>query len=238
MAVSGAGAAEPGSRAGELARRLAAVDSRIAAAVVSAGRPVGSVRLVAVTKGFPAADARLLRELGQRDFGEARLVELLSKAEQLAAEPSVRWHFVGRLQGNKARRVAAASDLVHSLDRPALIAPLVAGRLGGVVLVQISLDGDPDRGGVAPAAAEPLADAAAAEGLVVAGVMAVAPRGEEPRAAFARLAQTAEVLRRSHPAAVEISAGMSGDVEQAIAEGATLVRVGTALLGGRSPALG
>lgn len=233
-----AAAGAPGARDSELVRRLAEVRSRIAAAVAAAGRPAGSVRLVAVTKGFPATDALLLRRLGQSEFGEARLAELLSKAAQLASGPPVRWHFVGRLQRNKARRVAAASDLVHSLDRAALIPPLAAGRPGGAVLVQISLDGDPERGGVAAADAEALADAAAAEGLVVAGVMAVVPLDEEPRAAFARLARTAEVLRRSHPTAREISAGMSGDLEQAIAEGATLVRVGTALLAGKPAGLG
>jgi len=233
--------APEGPRAAELAGAMAALERRLVAACASAGRGRHEVTLVAVSKTRPASDAALLVALGQRDLGESRDQEAAPKALTLAAAGTdVVWHFVGRLQRNKARSVASYSAVVHSLDRVALAAPLVrgaadAGRTPPVVLVQVSLDGDPARGGVRPADVAALAGAAADAGLDVRGVMAVAPLGQAPRTAFARLAAVAADLRREHPAATWISAGMSGDLEAAIAEGATHVRVGTALFGSRPP---
>lgn len=227
------------TRAQELADRLAGVEQRIARACAAAGRARDEVALVAVTKFHPAADVVVLRDLGVSRFGESRDQEAHDKAEQV---DGVRWHFVGRLQSNKAASVAAYASVVESCDRRKLVAPLSAGavRAGREVdvLVQVSLDGDPSRGG-SPAADLPvLAEAvAAAEGLRLAGAMAVAPLGEEPERAFVRLAELAEQLRRDHPGARQLSAGMSADLEQAVACGSTSVRVGTALLGPRPPAL-
>jgi pyridoxal phosphate enzyme (YggS family) len=224
-------------RAAELAAALAALDQRIGAACAAAGRPRSAVTLVAVTKTHPASDVVALRDLGVRDFGENRDQEARDKA---AAVPDVRWHFVGGLQTNKARSIARYADVVHSVDRDAVVDALSAGaeRAGREleVLLQVSLDGDPGRGGALVDDVPRLADAtAAAAGLRLAGVMAVAPLGADPVQAFGVLAEVSARLRAAHPEAAAISAGMTGDLEPAIAAGATHVRVGTALLGRRPP---
>ena len=225
------------TRPDDLAANLAAVEQRVAAACASAGRDRSEVTLVAISKTWPAADVAALRDLGVRDFGENRDQEAAPKA---AAVPDVRWHFVGAVQTNKARSVASYADVVHSVDRPGLVTALSAGavRTGRVVdaLVQVSLDGAPGRGGASPADVPQLADAvAAAAGLRLAGVMAVAPLDGDPAEAFARLAEVAAELRTQHHQAVTVSAGMSGDLEQAVAAGANALRVGTALFGHRPP---
>ncbi len=227
------------TRREELAGRLAALEERIVGACAAAGRSRDEVTLVAVTKTWPVPDLLLLRDLGVRDLGENKDAEA---AEKAAAVPGVRWHFVGQLQTNKARSVASYADLVHSLDRPRLAAALAEGarradrRLD--VLVQVSLDGDPQRGGALPADVPLLASLAAGLGaLRVAGVMAVAPLGGDPRPAFDRLLQVSRRLRAEHPDAAVVSAGMSADLEAAVAAGATHLRVGTALLGHRAAVL-
>jgi pyridoxal phosphate enzyme (YggS family) len=219
---------------------LRAVRERIAAAARAAGRDPGSVTLLAVSKTWPADDVRALAALGQRDFGENRAQELVAKAGQLPGLP-VRWHFVGQLQRNKAAAVARLGALVHTVDRESLARALDrAGQDGEPVdvLVQVDLGGAAGelaaRGGAAPADVPALADlVAGCAGLRLRGLMAVAPRGEEPGPAFARLADVAGRVRADHPEAVELSAGMSGDLEAAVAAGATIVRVGTALFGDR-----
>ncbi|TNY34745.1 YggS family pyridoxal phosphate-dependent enzyme [Thermomonospora catenispora] len=225
------------TRRDELAANLRRVRERIAAACAAADRDPAEITLVAVTKTFPASDVRLLAELGVTDVGENRDQEAAGKAAECGDLP-LTWHFVGQLQTNKARSVARYADVVHSVDRARLVTALssAATRAGRSLrcLVQVSLDDRPGRGGAAPDEAPALADAiAASEGLELAGVMAVAPLGADPAPAFARLADVAERLRAAHPSATVISAGMSGDLEQAIACGATHVRIGTALLGGR-----
>lgn len=225
------------SRGDELAANLAAVRARIAAACVGAGRDPADVRLVAVTKTFPAADVRRLAGLGVTDVGENRDAEAAGKVAALGDLP-LRWHFVGQLQTNKAASVAGYAYWVHSVDRPRLVDALAVGaaRAGRRVgcLLQVSLDGAPGRGGVAPAALAELAAAVAVRAeLRLAGVMALAPLGADPDAAFARLATLAAALRQAYPDATAVSAGMSSDLEAAIRHGATHVRVGTALLGGR-----
>ena len=230
-----------GDRATELSGNLRALRARIAAACEAAGRPVADVTLIAITKTFPASDVRLLAGLGITDVGENRDQEAAPKAAACAdLDPPLRWHFVGQLQVNKARSVVRYADVVHSVDRPKLVRALAArARDAGRVitcLIQVDLDPapDPGRGGAQPADVAALADeVAAADGLVLGGVMAVAPLGEPPQPAFRRLAEVAQVVRASHPGAMMISAGMTGDLDAAIAEGATHVRVGTALLGGR-----
>ena len=225
------------TRGEELAAALAAVEARLSAACAAAGRRREDVLLVAVTKTRPASDVALLRDLGVRDAGESKDQEAAAKAAELSG---VRWHFVGRLQRNKARSVASYADVVHALDRLPLVAALSDGavRAGREVdvLLQVSLDGDPERGGALPDDVPGLADAvAAADGLRLRGVMAVAPLGAPPEPAFARLVELSARLRADHPGADAVSAGMSGDLEAAVAAGATIVRIGTALLGHRPP---
>ena len=241
------------ARHDELGANLAAVRARIATACEQAGRSPDEVTLIAITKTFPASDIRLLAELGVLDIGENRDQEAAQKAAECRGlEPALRWHFVGQLQANKAKSVVKYADVIHSVDRPRLVEVLgsrarAAGR-DVICLVQVDLEQDDEalreegepaalapRGGAAPEAVPALADAIAAEeGLTLGGVMAVAPLGAPPRPAFSRLAGVAAIVRKVHPGATMISAGMTGDLEEAIAEGATHVRVGTALLGGRA----
>jgi pyridoxal phosphate enzyme (YggS family) len=227
-----------------LEENLRAVRERMAAAARAAGRDPATVALLAVSKTWPADDVRALAALGQQDFGENRVQELLTKAAELGdpAEPTVRWHFIGQLQRNKAAAVARLGAVVHSVDRRSLADVLHrAGQETGRtvdVLLQVDLGGTPAgpaaRGGAVPEEVPELADeVAAAAGLRLRGLMAVAPHGEDPGPAFERLATVAARVRADHPEAVEVSAGMSGDMEAAIAAGATIVRVGTALFGGR-----
>ncbi|GII76844.1 YggS family pyridoxal phosphate enzyme [Sphaerisporangium rufum] len=222
-----------------IATALAEVEHRIAAACAVAGRSRDEVTLIAVTKTYPASDVRVLAGLGVRHIGENRDQEAADKAHECADLP-LTWHFVGQLQTNKARSVAGYADVVHSVDRPRLVEALgrEAVRAGRRItcLIQVALDGEPARGGVGPAGAPALADMiAATEGLVLGGVMAVAPLGADPGPAFAELRSVSRAVRAAHPGATAISAGMSQDLDQAIAHGATHVRVGTALLGRRTP---
>ncbi|WP_431909152.1 YggS family pyridoxal phosphate-dependent enzyme [Nonomuraea jabiensis] len=226
-------------RRDEIAAGLAEVDTRIAAACRAVGRDRGEVTLIAVTKTRPAEDVRILAELGVRDVGENRDQEAAPKAQELADLP-LTWHFVGQLQTNKVRSVVAYADVIHSVDRLRLVEAISkeAVRQGRRVgcLIQVALDDDPGRGGARAADVLELADEVAlAEGLWLGGIMAVAPLGEEPAKAFARLRDVATRLEEQHPRATMISAGMSEDLTEAIAYGATHVRVGTALLGRRKP---
>lgn len=228
------------TRRDQLAANLGAVRDRIAAACRAADRDPSEVMLVVVTKYFPESDVRLLAELGVRDVGENKHQEAEAKATA-CADLDLRWHFVGTLQSNKAAAVASYSSVVESVDRAKLLAGLGRGahRAGRVldVLVQVSLDlGDAaqGRGGCPPADVPDLAArVAATEGLRLRGVMAVAPRDEDPAAAFARLSEVAAGVRAVDPAATWVSAGMSGDLEQAVRAGATHVRIGSAVLGER-----
>jgi pyridoxal phosphate enzyme (YggS family) len=224
-----------------LEENLQAVRERIAAAARAAGRDPATVALLAVSKTWSADDVRGLAALGQADFGENRAQELISKATELGELP-VRWHFIGQLQRNKAAAVARMGAVIHSVDRVALVGALdrVGQETGRPVEVFVQVDlGGPEgdraaRGGVDPEEIPQLTDAVAeAAGLRLRGLMAVAPRGVAPAPAFERLAALAADVRRAHPAAVDLSAGMSGDLEEAIAVGATVVRVGTALFGDR-----
>lgn len=230
-----------GPRAEELAAGWAAARGRVADAAKAAGRDPAGVRIVAVTKRFPASDVAILAGLGVTDVGENRLQEARAKREALGGV-EVRWHFIGQVQTNKARAVAGIADQVDTVDRSALVAALSRGAVsfGRSVgcLVQVSLAEDPvaaaNRGGCDPAEALSIADeVAAAEGLELLGVMGMAPLHGDPERAFATLARAAEDVRRAHPLARAISAGMSGDLVAAVAAGATQVRLGTAILGER-----
>jgi pyridoxal phosphate enzyme (YggS family) len=237
-----------GARRAELLANLATVERRITDACAAAGRPRDEVTLVVVTKFFPAADVRLLAQAGVRHVAESRHQEAVDKHRE-CADLGLVWHFVGGLQSNKAGAVGQWADVVHSVDRAKLLAPLGRSaheRLDADhpldVLVQVSLDVDPlddprtasGRSGVPPEDAVTLAErAAATDGLRLRGVMGVAPRDGDPAAAFVKLAEVAAAVRTVVPSATWISAGMSGDLEAAVDAGATHVRVGTAVLGKR-----
>jgi len=232
---------DPARRA-ELAERLHRVRERIDAACAGAGRDPAELTLIAITKTRPASDVRLLYELGQRDFGENRDQEAAPKAAQCADLP-ITWHFVGQLQTNKAPSVVRYAAVVQSVDRLRLVRALgtAARRQERALtcLIQVSLTGtadDPGRGGALPDQVPALAEALAAEaGLVLGGIMAVAPLGVPAADAFAGLAPASAAVRAVRPSATIISAGMSGDLEEAVAAGATHLRIGTALLGDRRP---
>lgn len=231
------------SRAAELAANLARLLARIDAACVATGRDPGEVRLLPVTKYFPASDIAALYRLGRRDFGENRPQEAGVKAAELD-DPGMRWHLIGRLQRNKARQVVRWAHAVHSVDSERLATALATATAAALdagerntaleVLIQVSLDADPARGGVDPAALPALAERIAeSSDLRLSGIMAIPPRAADPDAEFARLAELHARLRSGHPGATELSAGMSDDLERAIAHGSTCVRVGTALMGRR-----
>ncbi|HEY3873294.1 MAG TPA: YggS family pyridoxal phosphate-dependent enzyme [Actinocrinis sp.] len=234
-------------RGAQIARNLARVRERIAAACAAAGRGPDSVGLVAVTKFFPAEDALRLIRHGVRHLGENRDQEAAPKAAQVRealgepARPAVSWHFIGQLQTNKARSVVAYADVIESVDRLKLVAALAAAADGAgrspLCLVQVNLDpAAAGRGGAEPGEVERIADAVAlSRALRLGGLMAVAPLGADPAPAFEQLAAIHAKLRGAHAEAVSLSAGMSGDLEQAVAVGATHVRIGSALLGRRPP---
>ena len=235
-------------RMADLAERLAAVQRRIDAAVQDAGRAGELPTLIVVTKFHPAADIMRLAALGVRDVGENRDQEASSKAAELAGL-GLNWHFVGQLQSKKAKSVARYAQAIHSVDRVALVDGLEraiaaeqerTGRGALECFIQVSLDEDAGahRGGAASAEIPLLAERlAAAAGLELAGVMAVAPLGTSPEVAFEKLAAISAALVAEHPGATAISAGMSQDLEAAIRFGATHLRIGSDILGSR-PAVG
>lgn len=238
-------AGEQGARTRELAGRLAEVERRIERACASAGRDRAEVQLVVVTKFFPAEDVRRLMSLGVTDIGENRDQEASAKAAELGEQGTPpRMHFIGQVQTNKAGSVVGYADMVQSVDRVKLARALAkaAADRGRVldVLLQVDLrsageiEADPGRGGVAPADLAGLARAVdEPDSLRLRGLMSVAPLGEDPVEAFARLARVREEFRGDFPGAELLSAGMSGDLEAGVAAGATHVRVGSAILGPR-----
>ncbi|MET0933280.1 MAG: YggS family pyridoxal phosphate-dependent enzyme [Mycetocola sp.] len=218
-----------------LAERLARVRTGIADAASTAGREASDITTVVVTKFQPPGLLRDLHELGVRDFGENRHQEASAKAQELVGLDDLTWHFVGQLQSKKARQVASYADVVHSIDRPALVSALSVARDAPLdCFVQVNLTADPARGGVAPDDLDSLVEQVlATPSLRLLGVMAVAPLGEEPRHAFARLRTLSDRVVALAPDAGMISAGMSHDYREAIAEGATHLRIGTAITGNR-----
>jgi pyridoxal phosphate enzyme (YggS family) len=229
-------------RRAELDQRVAAVRARIADAASAAGRDAGDVELIVVTKTYPASDVDLLAGLGVGHVGENRHPEARDKRGSSGLADSLVWHFIGAVQTNKAKAVAAYADVVESVDRDRLVTALSRGAIAAgrelSCLVQVDLDyeGRPERSGCRPEAVPALAERVAeAEGLVLAGVMAVAPLNGDPARAFAELADVSAALVAEHPLATTVSAGMSNDLEQAVAAGATHVRIGRAVLGERPP---
>lgn len=223
-----------------IAERLRAVRERIDAAARRAGRDPAQVQLLAVSKTFPARAVLEAADAGQRCFAENRVQEAEAKIPEVGRD--LEWHLVGALQRNKARRAVELFDVIHSVDRPQLAHALqraadAAGRRPRVLL-QVNLDAEDQKSGAAPEALGALLDAVrACPALVPSGLMTI-PRAcddpEEVRPSFARLAELARELRATEPRLVELSMGMSADFEVAVEEGATLVRVGTAIFGTRS----
>lgn len=213
---------------------------------MAAGRDPSEVRLVVVTKTYPSSDVAILSELGVQDVGENRHPEAERKRAALGADAeTLTWHFVGALQTNKADAVARYADVVHSVDRVRLVRALGRGaaKAGRTldVLIQVNLEGRDDtpggRAGADPATIEEVASAIeSTDGLRLRGTMAVAPLGGDAAISFGRLRELTDRLARRYPEATVMSAGMSADLEAAIAAGATHVRIGRAVLGER-PAL-
>jgi pyridoxal phosphate enzyme (YggS family) len=255
------------AREAELAASLAAVRERLARAATAAGRNAADIELLPITKFFPASDVLILHQLGCREFGESREQEAAAKIAEvdadLSAEPirsqkvadvaqaiagdAVRWHMVGRIQRNKARRIAGWAFAAHSVDDARVVAALDRGAAEALdegrrreplrVYLQISLDGDTERGGVdlrRPDLVDELAAAVdAATGLAFVGLMAIPPLGASADEAFAALRAERDRVQRRCSQPLGLSAGMSGDLVEAVRHGSTCVRVGTALMGQR-----
>ncbi len=215
--------------------RWSAVTSQISDAARDAGRAPGDITTIVVTKFHPAELVRELSALGVRNFGESRHQEAQPKIAELADLDAV-WHFVGQVQSKKAKLIRGYVDVVHSVDRASLIDALAGDEaaLPLDVFIQVNLTDDPDRGGASPSEIAAIADrVVAAPGLRLRGLMAVAPLRVDVRREFAGVRELSERLRSAHPEASALSMGMSGDFREAIAEGATHLRIGTAITGNR-----
>ena len=238
------------TREAELQRALSLVRERLARAAEAAGRDSGEIELLPITKFFPATDVLILSHLGCEAFGESREQEAAAKvAECNSAEPipPIRWHMVGRIQRNKARSIANWAYAAHSVDSAKLITALDrasadaladGARSGPLrVYIQISLDGDVARGGVDVGRPDLVDELCAlvqsAQGLQFVGLMGIPPLGSDPDHAFARLQTEHRRVQEAYQPRLELSAGMSSDLEAAVKHGSTCVRVGTAVLGQR-----
>lgn len=227
------------NRLKDLQSNLEKIHSRIAEACKGSKRNISEITLIAVTKTYPASDVDLLKQLGIENVGENKDQEAAGKISQVKEKYS--WHFIGQLQSNKAKSVVTYADLIHSVDRLSLAKELQKSASAIAkkqkVLIQVDLDQsgpDPSRGGVWPADLAELAQfVGGSENLELAGLMSVAPLGENPAEAFQRLAQLRSDFLKNYPKAAILSAGMSEDLEAAIEHGATHLRIGSALLGER-----
>jgi PLP dependent protein len=219
--------------AGAVGERLAGVRSAIAEATRESGRQPEDITTIVVTKFHPASLVRDLADLGVRDFGESRHQEARAKVAEVAL-PDLTWHFVGQVQSKKARQIAEYARVIHSIDRVSLLDALSSQDRTTEVFLQVNLTDDSSRGGVQPDALLSLAEhAMETSGVRLLGVMAVAPLDEDPRLAFSRVRDASMLLRSVAPEASAISAGMSGDFREALLEGATHLRIGTAITGNR-----
>lgn len=227
------------TRKNEIANQFAEVRQQINSAAMSAGRKPEDLHLIVVTKTWPASDVRILAELGATDVGENKAQEATAKFDE-CRDLGLKWHFIGQLQTNKVSMIAPYIDVVHSIDRSKLVKALGAAAVSAgrtiTGLVQVSLD-PPEvegRAGIDPADALELAtEIDSTPGLILGGVMAVAPLGEDPAVAFSRLVPVVDQIQAKFPAASMVSAGMSNDLAEAIAAGATHLRIGSAILGSR-----
>jgi pyridoxal phosphate enzyme (YggS family) len=216
-----------------LEARVREVEERIALAARASGREASDITTIVVTKFHPAQLVRELFALGIRHVGENRHQEAVAKHAELV-ELDLTWHFIGQLQSNKARAVAEYARVIHSVDRPSLVSALANQDREVDVFLEINLTDIPGRGGVMPGDLESLCEAVLqVPQLNLRGVMAVAPVDEEPAPAFDRVLGYAARVRALAPGARDLSIGMSGDFEAAIARGATHLRIGTAITGKR-----
>ena len=227
------------NRLSEIQSNLEIIQARIESACTVAGRDISEITLIAVTKTYPASDVDLLKQLGIENVGENRDQE--ASAKKLEVKSEFKWHFIGQLQSNKAKSVVNYADLIHSVDRWSLAKEIQKSAQGidkmQQVLIQVDLDQsgpDPIRGGIWPAELRELAQLInQASHLELKGLMSVAPLGEKPELAFARLKEIRVDFLKENPGAQILSAGMSDDLESAILHGATHLRIGSALLGER-----
>ena len=220
------------NRKDEIAQNLQEVKELISSAAKSAGRDPAEIQLIVVTKTFPISDIEILRELGESNFGENRDQEAGPKAEAISAN----WHFQGQIQSNKIKSICQWADVIHSISSEKEILKFAQSPRKHQVFLQVSLDGQEGRGGASPTDLTQLADLVnQSNNLELLGLMAVAPLGVEPIKAFADLAQINQGFASQYPNSKYLSAGMSGDFEAAIKYGATHVRVGSSILGSRSP---
>jgi pyridoxal phosphate enzyme (YggS family) len=225
------------TRKEDIAHNLAHVREKIQASARSSNRELSEIKLIAVTKTFPAIDVEILHELGIRDFGENRDSEGAAKSKEVQGD----WHFQGQIQGNKLKSIIKWASYIHSLDSHdhlEKIATLCKEReeapLG--IFIQVSLDGAQGRGGVPAQELTRMADlVTSTSGIQLMGLMAVAPLGVEADKAFTELAVIHRAFSANYPSATALSAGMSGDYESAISHGATHIRVGSSILGSRTP---
>ena len=218
-----------------LADRLRSVTESVDAAIAEAGRAPDEVTTIVVTKFHPAALVRALFDLGVRQFGESRHQEASAKAAELS-DLELEWHYIGQLQSKKARQARQYARVIHSLDRESLVTALSSTDSVEPtdVFVQVNLTDDAGRGGVQPAALDGFVDLVLeTPGIRLLGLMTVAPLGEEARPAFAELRELSDRVRLAAPDAAALSMGMSGDYREAILEGATHLRIGTAITGNR-----
>ena len=234
------------TRVDELTIGLRSARTRLEAACVAADRSSDDVDLLVVTKFFPASDVLALVDLGCRSFGESREPEAGRKAAEVrdAVDEPLSFHMIGQIQTKKAKTVGRWADRVHSLDTVRLADALDGAATKALdsgersapldVLLQINLDGAPDRGGVLPADLLSLAEQVrGAAALRLRGLMVIAPQEGSAEQWMVRAAEIRDGFLSDHPDATEFSAGMSGDLEEAVAHGSTCVRVGTAIMGSR-----
>ena len=220
------------TRKDEIAQNLQEVKERIQSAANSVNRDPNEIQLIVVTKTFPISDIEILCDLGELNFGENRDQEAGPKAQTIPAT----WHFQGQIQSNKIKSICEWADVIHSISSEKEILKFAQSARKHQVFLQVSLDGQVGRGGASPADLAQLADLVnESNNLDLMGLMAVAPLGVEPMKAFADLAQINQGFAGQFPNSKFLSAGMSGDFEAAIKNGATHIRVGSSILGSRSP---
>jgi len=218
-------------RRSEITSNLQAVRDEISKAVASAGRSLDEITLIAVTKTFPVSDVEILRDLGVTHFGENRDSDAAPKAVAVAGT----WHFQGQIQSNKLKSITTWANVIHSLDEIRHFEVIEKSAPHPLdIFCQVSLDGSEGRGGVSEQKLYELAQAIEKSAThTLQGLMAVAPLGVDPSAAFSKLSAIHKAFMADFPKANKLSAGMSGDYKEAIAHGATHIRIGSSILGSR-----
>ena len=218
-------------RRSEITSNLQVVRDEISKAVISAGRSLDEITLIAVTKTFPASDVEILRDLGVTHFGENRDADAAPKADAVAGT----WHFQGQIQSNKLKSITTWANVIHSLDEIRHFEVIEKSAPHPLdIFCQVSLDGSEGRGGVSEQKLYELAQAIEKSATHrLQGLMAVAPLGVDPADAFSKLSAIHKAFMADFPKANKLSAGMSGDYKEAIAQGATHIRIGSSILGSR-----